>query len=97
MRTHVAAQRGQVGEVGQQVDLGDHTAGDANAAGRLQDGLAELGEDAFFNLDRPLVGGEDADLILLQLRGGEALGVGQGLLAFVVRGHGGQVGARYFN
>ncbi len=63
----------------------------------LQDGLAKLGEDAFFNLDRPLVGGEDADLILLQLRGGEALRVGQGLLAFVVRGYRGQVGARYFN
>ena len=86
-----------MGEVGQQVDLGDHSAGDANAASGLQDSLAELGEDAFLNLDRALMGGEDADLILLQLRGGEALSIGQGLLALVVRGHRRQVGARYFN
>ena len=94
LRAHVAAQRSQMGEVGQKVDLGDHSAADANAAGGLQDRLAELGEDTFFNLDRPLVRGQHADLVLLQLRGGEALRVGQGLLALVVRRHQRQVGAR---
>ena len=97
LRAHVTAQRSQVGEVRQQVDLGDHSAGDANAAGGLQDGLPQLGKDALFNLDRPLMRGEHADLVLLQLRGGEALRVGQGLLAFVVRGHQRQVGPRYLN
>ncbi len=38
--------------------------------------------------------GEHADLVLLQLRSGEALGVGQGLLAFVVCRDQGQVGTR---
>ncbi len=86
-----------MGEVRQKVDLGDDSAGEANAACGLQDGFAELGEDALFDLDRALMRGKHADLVLLQLRSGEAFGVGQGLLALVVRGDGAKVGSRNFN
>jgi len=71
----VIAQRRQVGEVGQQVHLGNHSAAGADAARGQQDGLPQLAKDTFFNLDRALMRAQHADFVSLQLRGGEALSV----------------------
>jgi hypothetical protein len=45
---------------------------------------AELGEELFFNFNGAVVGGEDFDFVVFELGGGEALGVDQCLLAFVI-------------
>ncbi len=60
---HVTAQRGQVSEVRQQIDLGNHSTGKANTSRGLQDGLTQFAKDALFNFNRPLMRGQDADLV----------------------------------
>ena len=54
--------------------------------------MAQLGEDAFLDLNGSVVRGENFALVFLQLGSGEALGVDQRLLAFVVGGRVGEVG-----
>src|SRR5580658_1825252 len=79
-------------EVGDEIDFGDGGAGTADARGVVDEAAAEIGEDAFFDFDGALLGGEDFGFVVLELRSGEALGVDEGLLAFVVGGGGGEVG-----
>src|ERR1700753_948770 len=84
-------------EAGQQVDLGNTSVADTNTAGRLQDGLAKLGKDAFFDFNGALVRGKDADFVAFQLGGREALSVSEGLLTLVVRRDEREVGTRDLN
>src|ERR1700735_1108395 len=86
-----------MGETGQQVDLCDHAAANANAACSLQDALAQLGKDALLDFNGSLMRGEHADLVLLQLWSSEALSIGQRLLALIIRRHQGQIGPGYLN
>ena len=88
----VAAKRGEMREVGDEVDFGDGGAGAPDAAGVIDEATAEVGEDAFFDFDGALLGGEDFGFVVLELRGGKALGVDEGLLAFVVGRDAGEVG-----
>ena len=88
----VVAQCGDVGEVGEQIELGDYGCAAADARRCFENGGAQLGEEAAFDLDGALVRGEDAGLVVLQLGRGEALGVDQGLFALVVGGDGLEVG-----
>ena len=91
-RAHVAAQCGEMGEVGQQIGFSDGGGAAANAAGGFEDGLAQLDEDALFDFDGAVVRGENLALVLLELGSGEALGIDQRLLALVIGGRVGQVG-----
>ena len=59
--------------------------------------LAHVGEELLFEGEDLVLGVQHLALVILQLGGGEALGVGQGLLAFVVGGREVQVGARDFD
>ena len=71
-----------------------HGAGGGADALRLRGGAAAyVGEEFLFEFQDLLFGVEHLALVLLQLRRGEALGVGQGLLALVVGRSQVQVGA----
>ena len=59
--------------------------------------LAHAGEKLLFERQDLLLGIQHFALVILQLGGGEALGVGQRLLAFVIRGRQVLVGARDFD
>ena len=58
---------------------------------------AQLGEETALDLDDLLFGVEDLGFVFLQLRGGEALGADQGLLALVIGGRMLQVGLADLN
>jgi hypothetical protein len=63
-------------EVREQIGFGDGRAGGSNTGNGGKDGLAQPGEEAFFNFNRPLVSGQHLDLVFPQLRRGKPLGVG---------------------
>jgi hypothetical protein len=74
-----------VGEARQHIHLSQRQRALADAPRLAGDGGAQLGEQAPLQFQDLLLRVEDAGLILLQLGGGEALGVDQRLLALVVR------------
>ncbi len=93
----VAPARREMGEVGQQIGFGYGRRGAANAACGFEDRVSQLGEEAFFDLDGSIVGGEDLALVFLQLGGRESLRIDQGLLALIVGWGEGQVRLRDFD
>ena len=91
-RTAVVAVGGQRGEAGEHVDLGQRQRGLPDAPRLGGDGGAQLGKQAPLDLDHLLLRVEHLGFVFLQLRRGEALGVDQRLLAFVVGGRVVQIG-----
>ena len=83
-RPNVASHRGDVGEVGQQVDLRDGGAAPADAPGGAQDELPQLLGHLLLDFDATLVRRQDAAFEVLQFRSGEPLCVHQRLLALIV-------------
>jgi len=81
-----STQLGEMGEVAEQVNLGDAACGLADARGRVKERSAKLREDSALYFQTALLRGEDFGFVFLQLWRGEALGVDESLLALVVGG-----------
>ena len=94
LRLSVVALRSEVRKVGEQIDLSQDAARAADACRLLKNSIAERGEEFALNRDRAFLRGEDAVLQLLELGRREALGIDQGLLAFIVGRDVTQVAAR---
>ena len=77
--------RGERGKRSQHIDFGQRQRGLPDAARLAGNRDPQLREQPPLDLDDFLLRVEHLDLVLLQLRRGKALGVNQGLLAFVLR------------
>ena len=96
-RPLVAILGGHLRQRGGDIQLGDGGGGGANAL-RLRGGaLADIGEQFLLQRQNLLFGIQHLALVVLQLGRGEALGVGQRLLAFVIGGRQVQIGAGDFD
>src|SRR5664279_1661647 len=93
--TAVAAIGGERRERSEHIDFRQRQRGLPDASRLGGDGGAQLRKQAPLDLDYLLLGVEHLNLILFQLRRGKALGVDQGLLAFVFPGREVQVRLRY--
>jgi hypothetical protein len=82
----------EVGEVGEEIDLGDVAGGFAYASGVVEELAAEFGEDAALDFSAAFLRGENFYFELFEFGGGEALGVDEGLLSLVIGGNGFCVG-----
>ena len=80
----VVSQGRDLGQGSQHIDFGERERGLADAAGFSGNGRTQLGKEAALDVYDLLLGIENLRFVLLQLWSGEALGVDQGLLAFVV-------------
>ncbi len=84
LRPRVTALAGILCKAGEQIRLRHCCGAGADSSGSLQQLLPQGSKQHFFQLDRPLLRAQDIALVCLQLRRGEALGIHQRLLAFVV-------------
>src|SRR5271157_415338 len=80
----VAAVGGELGERGEDIELGDGGGGFAEARGFGGDGGAEIDEELALDFEDALIGGEDFAFVLLEFGRGETLGVDESLLALVI-------------
>ena len=93
----VAIFGGDLGERGGDIEFGDGGGGGADALGVAGGALADGGEEFLFEGEDFVFGVEHFALVIFQLGGGEAFGVGEGLLALVVGGREVLVGAGDFD
>src|ERR1019366_6563727 len=93
----VAVLGGDLGERGGDVEFGDGGGGGADALRVSGSAFADFGEEFLFQREDLVLGIEHLALVILQLGGGEAFGVGQGLLALVVGGRQMLIGAGDFD
>jgi hypothetical protein len=82
----VAAVGGEFREGGEDVEFGDSGGGAAEAGGFGGDAGANVDEELAFDFEDSLVGGKDFALVVFEFGRSEALGVDEGLLAFVIGG-----------
>ena len=96
-RARVAILRGHLRQRRGHVQFGDGRRGGSDAL-RMRGGeLAHFGEELLFERQDFLLGIQHLALVVLQLRRGEALGIDQRLLAFVIGGRQVHVGVRDFD
>jgi hypothetical protein len=96
-RANVAAIGGEFRERGEDVELGDGGSGAAEASGFGGDAGADVNEELALDLEDAFVGGENFALVVFEFGRGEALGVHEGLLAFVICGSVGEIGFGNFD
>ena len=91
-RPSVAAVGGELRKRSEDVELRDGSRRLAQARGLGSDAGAQIDEKLALDFEDALVGGEDFALVFFQFGRGEALGVDEGLLTFVIGGREMQVG-----
>ena len=95
--TDVAAIGGELRECREDIHLRDGGGGAAETNGVRCNGIAHVDEKLLFDFADAFVGGEDFALVFFEFGRGEAFGVDERLLAFVVAGREMQIRLRDFD